>query len=110
MQEKFVTLTRQQMQTADIELGAVGIKNLKTSVRANGMLIMPQNYIFVAADQKQAQADTTLTFERVQVVKGVSDIGYTEVTSVSNLPPDAKVITKGAFFANAKMTNVEEEE
>lgn len=46
----------------------------------------------------------------MQVVKGVSDIGYTEVTLIKNLPPNIKIIAKGAFFANAKMTNIGEHE
>lgn len=50
-----------------------------------------------------------MSFERVKVVKGVSDIGFTEVTLLTDLRLNAKIITKGAFFANAKMTNIEEE-
>lgn len=85
-----------------------------------------QDYIFVLTDKKpehheegnkedegKKEADheeTGMTFERIQVVKGVSDIGYTEVTLVKNLPPNSKIITKGAFFANAKMTNTGEHE
>jgi RND family efflux transporter MFP subunit len=44
-------------------------------------------------------------FERVAVLKGVSDIGYTEITPVTELPKDAQIVTKGAFFIMAKMTN-----
>jgi len=62
-----------------------------------------QDYIFVLTNQRPAEEETT--FERVQVVKGVSDIGYTEITFVKNTSPDSKILTKGAFFANAKMTN-----
>jgi membrane fusion protein, heavy metal efflux system len=46
-------------------------------------------------------------FERIQVVKGTSDVGYTEVKLLKELPPKAQIITKGAFFALAKMTNTE---
>jgi len=62
-----------------------------------------QDYIFVLTNQRPAEEETT--FERVQVVKGVSDIGYTEITFVKNTSADSKILTKGAFFANAKMTN-----
>ena len=51
-----------------------------------------------------------LNFERIPVVKGISDVGFTEITLFKNIPPDAKIITKGAFFAMAKMTNAGEEE
>ncbi|MGV3529883.1 MAG: efflux RND transporter periplasmic adaptor subunit [Flavisolibacter sp.] len=76
-----------------------------------------QNYIFVLTDDgtKTTKKDSTetqgeavgMTFERVQVVKGVSDIGFTEVTPVKIISPNSRIITRGAFFANAKMTNTE---
>jgi cobalt-zinc-cadmium efflux system membrane fusion protein len=78
-----------------------------------------QDYIFVLTgraksethekgeqkEQEEHKEEGGQTFERFQVVKGVSDIGYTEVTLVKNIPTNSKIITKGAFFANAKMTN-----
>lgn len=82
-----------------------------------------QDYVFVQTGQKHtpqqeqkgedeggkrlAREEPGTTFERVQVVKGVSDIGYTEITLLRNLPPNSRIISKGAFFANAKMTNTE---
>jgi membrane fusion protein, heavy metal efflux system len=81
-----------------------------------------QDYIFVKTDAKPAdhheeaekkegkkegehKEEAGVSFERVQVAKGSSDVGYTEVTPVKNLPPKTPVITKGAFFVMAKMTN-----
>jgi len=77
-----------------------------------------QDYIFVLTDQKpqvhneeqKNNEGNEITFERVQVIKGVSDIGYTEITFVKNVPSASKILTKGAFFANAKMTNTGEHE
>lgn len=85
-----------------------------------------QDYIFIMTDKKPPEhkedkeaakdnkepekEEAGIYFERVQVVKGASDIGYTEVTLVKNPPPNSKIITKGAFFANAKMTNTGEHE
>ncbi|MEO8567718.1 MAG: hypothetical protein ABI419_01235, partial [Ginsengibacter sp.] len=54
--------------------------------------------------------DAELKFERVQVVKGTSDVGFTEVTLMKDLPPETRIVAKGAFFVLAKMTNVGEEE
>jgi hypothetical protein len=71
------------------------------------------------APQENKNADTTkpghlsdegLGFERVQVIKGVSDIGYTEINLVTDLPSNTQIVTKGAFFVLAKMTNTGEEE
>lgn len=79
-----------------------------------------QDYIFVLANQNQSQHNDSIkqvqnkeqeiNFERVQVVKGVSDIGYTEVTLIKNLPPKTQIVAKGAFFVLAKMTNSGEHE
>lgn len=64
-----------------------------------------QDYIFVFKEKEA----TSLTFERVGVSKGTSDVGYTEITLLKEIPKDSKIVVKGAFFVSAKMTNVEEE-
>lgn len=51
---------------------------------------------------------TETSFERVQVIKGISDVGYTEIKPITDLPKDVKVVVKGAFFLMAKMTNAGE--
>ena len=83
-----------------------------------------QDYIFVLQNDKSATQqnedssktkdekfkDAELKFERVQVVKGASDVGFTEVRLLKNLPPKTQIVAKGAFFVLAKMTNIGEEE
>lgn len=81
-----------------------------------------KDYIFVVSDQqknegKDSTAHTSVqtksetihetVFERIPVVKGTSDIGYTEITLLKEIPTNAKIVTKGAFFVSAKMTNTE---
>lgn len=46
-----------------------------------------------------------MNFEKIEVAKGVSELGYTAITPVSEVPKDAKIVTKGAFFINAKLSN-----
>ncbi|ROI13453.1 efflux RND transporter periplasmic adaptor subunit [Epilithonimonas hominis] len=46
-----------------------------------------------------------MNFEKIEVVKGTSDMGYTAITPVSAIAPDAKIVVKGAFFVNAKLSN-----
>jgi len=48
-------------------------------------------------------------FKRVAVVKGTSEVGYSEITLLDELSPGVKVVTKGSFFILAKQTNKEEE-
>lgn len=71
-----------------------------------------QDYIFVLAevdtkDSLKKNAEKGMTFERIPVAKGTADIGYTEITLIKEIPKEAKIVTKGAFFVSAKMTNTE---
>jgi hypothetical protein len=59
-------------------------------------------------DEKEKLTEEPATnFERVPVIKGTSDVGYTEVKLLKDLTPKTQIITNGAFFALAKMTNTE---
>jgi len=57
-----------------------------------------------AAKHADEQAKT-MNFEKIEIVKGVSDMGYTAFTPISDIPSSAKIVTKGAFFINAKLSN-----
>lgn len=37
-------------------------------------------------------------------------MGFTAITAVSDIPQGAKIVTKGAFFINAKLSNTGEHE
>ena len=49
-------------------------------------------------------------FEKIEVVKGSSDMGYTAITTVNETSANAEVVIKGAFFVNAKLSNSGEHE
>ena len=74
-----------------------------------------QDYIFIQVKNEQDHTDTkeqeaAFAFQRFPVTKGASDVGFTEIIPVNPLPAGAKIVTKGAFFVLAKMTNKGEEE
>lgn len=85
-----------------------------------------KDYIFIQTSKKPAPheeeehgheegghehtAQATVNFEKVEIVRGVTDLGFTEIQPVGDLPADAKIIVKGAFFVLAKMTNTGEHE
>jgi RND family efflux transporter MFP subunit len=79
-----------------------------------------KDYIFLvngkkAEDHKDEKTqekhnEKTINFEKVEVVKGTSEMGYTAITPVKSIPENAKIATKGAFFINAKLTNSGEHE
>jgi membrane fusion protein, heavy metal efflux system len=67
-----------------------------------------RHFIFIVKEG-QAQNNGDVVFEKVEVVNGVSNLGYTAITFINEVPLNAKVAIKGAFFINAKLTNFEEE-
>lgn len=50
-------------------------------------------------------AGKEVTFEKVPVAKGTSEVGYTQITLLKPVAPGTKIVTKGAFFVLAKLTN-----
>ncbi len=70
-----------------------------------------KDYIFLVTEQHHNEKspdkhnEKTTNFERVEVVKGTSEMGYTAITPVKSIPQGARIATRGAFFINAKLTN-----
>lgn len=110
--------------TAVISIGSHVVPSVPSDAIVNSQA---QDYIFILTtattghhpkDEKETANEPeekheeakTINFERIPVIKGTTDVGYTEVTLLADLPPQTKIITKGAFFALAKMTNVGEHE
>jgi len=87
-----------------------------------------QDYIFIVSEQHGEEEHTKdtvkhvakekaghkdengITFERIPVAKGTTDVGYTEITLLKEIPKDAKIVVKAAYFVLAKMTNSGEHE
>lgn len=67
-----------------------------------------------AHDKKEAKPYNIekkgITFEIIPVAKGATEIGYTQITLLKEIPTDAKIVVKGAFFVLAKMMNTGEHE
>lgn len=57
------------------------------------------------ADEKKEVPAGEMTFEKIPVRKGTTDIGYSEITLLKDIPKNSKVVVNGAFFILAKMTN-----
>lgn len=66
-----------------------------------------QDYIFIV-DSVDTKNNTTI-FRRVPVAKGTTDIGYSEITLLKDVPLGSRIVIKGSFFILAKMTNKGEE-
>lgn len=48
--------------------------------------------------------DEPSTFKQVQVRTGASELGYTEIVLLGELPADAKVVLKGAYYLLSELT------
>lgn len=105
--------------------GIVSLNNVTTPAVPNDAIVNADGkfYVFVQTDKKaeehheegeeegsqkegeEKKHKNSKNFEKVEVLKGVSDMGYTAVTFVNEIPANAKIVTKGAFFVNAKLSN-----
>lgn len=59
---------------------------------------------------KAAEEEKGVTFIRIPVAKGTTDVGYSEITLLADVPEGAQIVVKGAFFILAKQTNSGEHE
>ena len=70
-------------------------------VKENGL-----DYIFI---QKEKNEDT-IVLEKIQVNKGISDLGFSEVVFINTIPNNTVIVTKGAYYVNAELNKSEFEE
>lgn len=69
-----------------------------------------QDFIFIKTDTSEAPGmdahhPDALVFKKIPVRRGTTDIGYSEVTLLEDVPDTASIVTQGAFFLMAKITN-----
>ncbi|MBS1643966.1 MAG: efflux RND transporter periplasmic adaptor subunit [Bacteroidetes bacterium] len=62
------------------------------------------------AHETETPQQTSVSYQRIPIAKGTTDVGYSEITPLSDLPAGTKIVTKGAYFLLAKMTNTGEHE
>lgn len=55
------------------------------------------------------EEENHVVYQKIPVRRGTTEVGYTEITALEEMPANAKVVTKGAFFLLAKMNNKGEE-
>ena len=56
------------------------------------------------SDHSQGSTGTQ-RFVKVPIRKGTTEVGYSEITPLEKIPAEARIVTKGAFFLMAKLTN-----
>ena len=111
--------------------GIVSLDNITTPAVPNDAIVNADGkyYVFIQTDKKveehkevgeeenkegdeneRKEGKANMNFEKVEILKGVSDMGYTAITFVNQIPANAKIVVKGAFFINAKLSNTGEDE
>lgn len=63
-------------------------------------------YIFVLTPDENHPIDgDELRFEKIEIIKGTTELGYTSFVAHKEIPENAKIATKGAFFVHAQTQN-----
>lgn len=64
-----------------------------------------KSYIFVLEKETGQGDQASYHFEKVEVIKGKTSEGFLAVTPVKALSPDARIVTKGAFYLSSMSTD-----
>lgn len=91
----------------------VSLENAMLDAVPTDAIVSSQNQDYIIIVQNQESKPNTsgeTTFEKIPVKKGTTDVGYSEITLLKDIPANSKVVVNGAFFILAKMTNIGEHE
>lgn len=64
-----------------------------------------KKYIFVLEKEDQENGVKMYHFKREEVLLGVSDLGYTQITPVGHIPADATIVKANAFYLASMSTD-----
>lgn len=81
-------------------------KNTVPAVPTESIVTMQgQDYIFMSVADTHGHEEKETSFEMIPVARGTTDVGYTEITPLKEVPASAIIVTRGAFFIMAKFMN-----
>lgn len=62
-------------------------------------------FVFVQEEEHENEKpkEKEIHFKAIEVIPGTTDLGFTEVKFVDRIEPDAKIVTKGAFYLLSAM-------
>jgi cobalt-zinc-cadmium efflux system membrane fusion protein len=82
----------------------IQIDNYKTSALPSDAVVSngDEHYIYVETSKNH--------YKQIAVAIGVSDVGFTEIKPLEEIPPNAKVVTKGAYYLLSQLTKGSGEE
>jgi len=68
-----------------------------------------KKYIFLLTRKEKAKEGETCHFSRQEVKTGVSDLGYTQIMPVRQLPENATMVIRNAFYLSSMLGGGEED-
>ncbi len=58
-------------------------------------------------ENEKENTDTGVHFKRIEVKTGTTQLGFVQVTPLQEIPAGVKIVTKGAYYLQASMSNAE---
>jgi len=82
----------------------IQIDNYKTNALPSDAVVSngDEHYIYVETSKNH--------YKQIAVAIGVNDVGFTEIKPLEAIPPNAKVVTKGAYYLLSQLTKGSGEE
>lgn len=81
----------------------IQIDNYKANALPNEAIVSNGDEHYIYAQTKPNH------FKQIQVTTGATDMGYTEIIPLEEIPADAKIVTKGAYYLLSQLTKGEGE-
>ncbi|SHF44239.1 membrane fusion protein, cobalt-zinc-cadmium efflux system [Dysgonomonas macrotermitis] len=80
--------------------GLINTGKQKTPAVPNDAVISSEGkkYIFVLEDKENGQEGKNYHFKREEVITGISELGFTQITPVNQLKDDVTIVTANAFY------------
>lgn len=87
--------------------GLINVGKQKTNAVPNNAIVSNENkkYIFVLEKEANEDGIKTYHFKRVEVLTGLSELGYTQIIPVSNLEEGITIVKSNAFYLASMSTD-----
>ena len=87
--------------------GLINVGKQKTDAVPNDAIVSNEGkkYIFVLEKEADEEGVKTFHFERVEVLTGISELGYTQISLVSKIDANATIVSANAFYLASMSTD-----
>ncbi|GHV21492.1 hemolysin D [Clostridia bacterium] len=68
-----------------------------------------KKYLFLLEDEEITENGKSFRFKPVEVITGISELGFTQITPMEELRDDARIVTSNAFYIASMLAGGEEE-